>query len=89
MSRGESPIASSIVPTLRNRSPDTKNLNTIEAWTSGNLLRDLRDRDVDAPVKEFPTAAPSKLTRKTPIHCEMPVCNGPEASGNFGGRVAS
>jgi len=36
-------------------------------WPPGILLRDLRDRDVDAPAKEIPAAAPSKLTRKKSI----------------------
>ena len=46
---------------LKHRSLDARSRNSLKAWTSGNLLRDLRDRDVDALAKEFPTAAPSKL----------------------------
>jgi len=56
------PLASDMITTPRIRGPDVKSLYSLKAWTSGILLRDLRDRDVDAPVKEIPTAAPSKLT---------------------------
>ena len=64
MSRGESSLASEMIKLLKYRSSDIRNENTLKAWTLGNLLRDLRDRDVDAPAKEFPAAAPSKLTLK-------------------------
>jgi len=57
-----------MITVLKYRSLDIKNRNTVKAWPPGILLRDLRDRDVDAPVKEIPAAAPSKstLTRVNP-----------------------
>jgi len=58
--------------TLRNRSPNIRAVNTVEAWTSGILLRDFARQGRRAPIrrtaaKEIPTAAPSKSTRKTSI----------------------
>jgi len=35
-----------MITTPRIRGLDIKNLNTVKVWLPGNLLRDLRDRDV-------------------------------------------